>query len=229
MKSFLTALTGLCLLGITCFGQIDAETSQKRVIIKLSPLALFDFDNTVQLGAEVPLGLSRFSIQQDMGYGRSSFNVWRTSEDSRPFKETYKGRTQLRYYYLQRRRFKAYVAGEYLFKKVVYTQNQWVGMDCAGWNCGYFESRFVKVARNVNAGHVKMGWQFYFGNRMALDIFSGLGLRNIQVESITPVLGNTRIEQSGEWFEYDTPGTNETIPSIAMGFHFGIILGKFDR
>ncbi|MCF2504791.1 DUF3575 domain-containing protein [Dyadobacter sp. CY107] len=230
MRLFLAVLVGCCMHGFASSGQIDAESAKKHVIVKFAPLALFDFDNSVQFGVEVPLGNSGMSVQQDFGYGHSSFNLWYSTETERPRKETYKSRTQLRYYYLERRRYKAYVAGEFLLKKVIYSENKWVGMECEQpWgNCGYFENKFVKTGRTVGAGHVKMGWQFYFGNRMALDVFTGLGFRSISVKSITPTLENTRIPRTDRWFEYDTPGTSEVVPSLAMGFHFGIILGKFD-
>lgn len=228
MRIFLMLLTGFCLQAVSSFGQVNAETATEHVIVKFAPLGLFDYDNVVQFGVEVPLGTSGLSVQQDLGYGHSSFNLWYTSEPG-PRKETYKSRTQLRYYYYPRRRFKAYVAGEFLLKKVIYAENKWVGMDCSGWDCGYYENRFVKVGRYVSAGHVKMGWQFYFGNRMALDLFTGLGIRNIRVKSITPVLSDMRVERTDSWFGYDTPGTNELVPSVAMGFHFGIVLGKFEN
>ncbi|MCE7066168.1 DUF3575 domain-containing protein [Dyadobacter sp. CY326] len=227
MRLFFTFLVACCLQAYTSFGQIDAETAQQHVIVKFAPLALFDFDNAVQFGVEVPLGTSGMSLQQDLGYGHSSFNMWYENESIRPRKYTYKSRTQLRYYYMTRRRVKAYVAGEFMLKKVIYAENKWVGMDCLDGNCNYFENKFVKTGRTVGAGHVKLGWQFYFGNRMALDLFTGIGFRNISVKAITPGLDNANIPRTDRWFEYDRPGVNEIVPSIAMGVHFGIVLGKF--
>ena len=230
MRLLLTVLTGCLLQVYSSFAQIDAQSAKKHVIVKFAPLAMFDFDNVVQFGVEVPLGNSGMSVQQDFGYGHSSFNMWYNSANDRPEKETYKSRTQLRYYYMERRRVRAYVAGEFLFKKVIYSENKWVGMDCDSpfGNCGYFEDKYVKTARNVGAGHAKLGWQFYFGNRMALDLFTGIGYRNIRVRSITAGLENASVPRTNRWFEYDRPGTNEIVPSLSMGFHLGIILGKFE-
>ncbi|MCF0062586.1 hypothetical protein MUK70_01445 [Dyadobacter chenwenxiniae] len=230
MRMILAILAGCCMQGFACFGQIDAESAQKHVIIKFSPLALVDFDNSVQFGVEVPLGKSGLSLQQDLGYGPTGMNMWYEPGDDRPNKETFKSRTQLRYYYLTRRRMKPYVAGELLLKKVIYSDNKWVGMECEQpWgDCNYFENKLVKTRRMVHAGHAKAGMQFYFSSRIAMDLFAGVGFRNIRVRSISDLPANTRIPRTDRWFEYDTPGTNEFIPSLAMGVHFGIILGKFE-
>jgi hypothetical protein len=230
MRLFFTLLAGCCFLAFCSYGQINAETAKEHVIIKFAPLALFDFDNTVQFGVEVPLGKSGMSLQQDLGYGHSSFNIMYGTELDRPQKEIYKSRTQLRYYYMERRRVKAYVAGEVLLKKVIYAENKWVGMECdQPWgNCAFFENKYVKTGRTVGAAHAKLGWQFYFSNRMALDLFTGIGFRHISVKSITPGLDNAQVPRTNRWFESDIPGTSEFIPSLAMGFHFGIVLGKFD-
>ena len=80
----------------------------------------------------------------------------------------------------------------------------------------------------VGAGHAKAGMQFYFSSRIALDLFAGVGFRSIKVRSITNLPSNVRVPRNDNWFEYDTPGTNEFIPSLSLGAHIGIILGKFD-
>ncbi|MCE7070740.1 hypothetical protein LZG74_10520 [Dyadobacter sp. CY327] len=230
MRLFLAVFVGCCLSGLASFGQIDAETAQKHVIVKFAPLSLVDFDNAVQFGVEVPLGTTGMSLQQDLGYGPAAMNTWYSQGVDRPNKEIFKSRTQLRYYYLTRRRMKPYIAGELLLKKVIYRDNKWVGMECEQpWgNCDYLENTLIKTRRMVHAGHAKAGMQFYFSSRIALDLFAGLGFRNIRVRTITDIPANTRIPRSDRWFEYDTPNESEFLPSLAMGFHFGIILGKFE-
>jgi hypothetical protein len=217
------------LLSSSVSAQIDAESAKDHVIIKFSPLPLFDADNTVQFGVEVPFGKSGFSVQQDLGYGKSSFNIWYTDYSNPPDKEIFKSRTQLRYYYFDARRVRGYVGGEFLFKKVVYRDNQWVGMECGDFGtCSFFQNKDIKIGRYVAAGHVRMGWQFYFGSRMTMDLFTGFGLRNINVRAITPGLENARYSRPREMWSNTAPGSNEVVPSLVLGFHFGIVLGKFE-
>jgi len=229
MRLFILTFVGCCLLAFASVGQIDAQSAGKHVIIKFAPLALFDFDNAIQFGVEVPLGKG-FSVQQDLGYGPQAINGWHSTGDNPAEKQTFKSRTNLRYYYLERRRMKPYVSAELLLKRVIYSQNKWVGMECSEqWGpCNYFENKMIKTRRMVGAGHAKAGMQFYFSSRIALDLFAGVGFRSIKVRSITNLPGNVRVPRNDNWFEYDTPGTNEFIPSLSLGAHIGIILGKFD-
>ncbi|MEO6286539.1 MAG: hypothetical protein ABIN80_04560 [Dyadobacter sp.] len=213
----------------TVVGQINAEAAKNHVIIKFSPLPLFDADNTVQFGVEVPLGKRGFSLQQDLGYGHSKFSMWYSDYTNPPNKATFKSRTQLRYYYFDGRKVRGYMAGELLLKKVVYRNDQWVGMDCSEFGtCGFFQNQEVKIGRFVGAGHFRMGWQFYFGSRMALDMFTGFGIRSIHVKAITPGLQNMRYSRPREMWSDTSPGSREVVPSLVLGFHLGIILGKFE-
>jgi len=217
-------------MALASVGQIDAQSAEKHVIIKFAPLALVDFDNAIQFGVEVPLGKG-ISVQQDLGYGPKGINGWQSTSDNPAEKQTFKSRTNLRYYYLERRRMKPYVSAELLLKRVIYSQNKWVGMECSErWGpCNYFENKMIKTRRMVGAGHAKAGMQFYFSSRIALDLFAGVGFRSIKVRSMTSLPGNVRVPRNDNWFENDTPGTNEFIPSLSLGAHIGIILGKFDH
>jgi len=230
MKYFLS-LFFLCLLSFHfSYAQIDPEESREHIILKWSPLSLFDIDNTFQAGVEIPLKNDRFTIQQDVGYGHSNFNVWYAQEEDRPDKTTIKSRTQLRYYFYEKRKFRSYVAGEYLFKRIVTRETQWVGMDCGGVNgCGYFENKDVKLGRFVSALHAKFGWQIYFSNRTSMDLFMGFGLRKARVKSLTPNAENVRFNNDWDWFRSNRPGNYQVIPSLAIGFHLGIALGKFRK
>jgi hypothetical protein len=121
------------------------------------------------------------------------------------------------------------MGGEILLKKVVYRDNQWVGMDCNDFRtCGYYENQDIKIARFVGAGHFRMGWQFYFASRMALDLFTGFGIRSINVKAITPGLEDMSYSRPREMWSNTAPGSRNVVPSLVLGFHFGIILGKFE-
>ena len=227
--SIVVILLGL-LIHQSSVAQIDLEQSRKHVILKWSPLSLYDFDNTFQLGVEVPLPDSRFTIQQDIGYGQANFNVWYMGRNSnRPDKSTIKARTQFRFYFLERSRFRAYVAGEYLYKRVVNRKQDWIGRDCAvSGGCSFFENMYVRQGRFVNALHAKAGWHFYFSNRISLDVFTGFGLRRIEMRIITPGVQNINLDRAW-WLGNSAFNNPEVIPSLAVGFHLGVALGKFDK
>jgi hypothetical protein len=213
---------------LSSVAQFDAESAKSHVIVKYSPWPMFDFDNTIQFGVEIPLGKGDFTIQQDLGYGNSSFCIWYQDYNEPPGKDIYKSRTQFRWYYFEKRRVRGYVGPEFLFKKVVYRDNQWVGMDCADGfgNCGYFENKAVRIDKNVSAGHARFGWQFYFPRRITLDLFTGIGFRGISSRSKTPQAENARFYSIDDYWQSVSPGTREFYPSIVLGFHFGVVLGK---
>ncbi|HEV7378562.1 MAG TPA: DUF3575 domain-containing protein [Dyadobacter sp.] len=210
-------------------GQVDPEESRKHVILKWSPLSMYDIDNTVQFGVEVPLPDSRFTIQQEIGYGHGSFNLWYIGRENRPDKNTIKARTQLRFYFIERTRFRAYVAGEYLYKRVVNQKQDWTGRECTvPGGCSFFENMNVKQGRFVNAVHAKAGWHFYFSNRISLDLHTGMGFRQSKLRMITPGVQNRNLES--DWLFGNTDFTSgDVIPSLSVGFQVGIALGKFQK
>lgn len=225
--------TFLCLLlaiSAKVDAQVDAFTAARHVVIKFSPLPLFDLDNTVQFGVEIPLGTKGLSLQQDLGYGNEAMNGWYEDQNAGPDdKQTFKSRTNLRYYYFQRKRVRGYVGGEVMLKQVLYRDTQWVGMDCADGSCNFREERDLKIVRHAAAGHVKFGWQFYFDSRMTIDLFTGIGFRSIAVKELSGKLENARYSRIGEFWEMTTPGDRAFVPSFAGGVHFGFVLGKFRR
>lgn len=229
IRALIFAISALC--QPLCAQTIDAESAKSHVIVKYSPLPMWDFDNTVQFGVEVPLGPGNFTLQEDLGYGSSSFNLWYEDETDYAAKETFKSRTQFRYFYLEKRRMRAYVGPEVLLKKVIYRDNQWVGRDCADGfgNCNFFENKDVRFDKNVIAGHIRTGWQLYFRNRMTLDFFCGLGFRSIVVTSPTPEIGTTNFRSMRDPFQSIRPGMRDFNPSLTLGVHVGIVLGRFRK
>ena len=212
------------------YAQMDPDEFKKHIILKWSPLSMFDIDNTVQLGIEVPLRNDRFTIQQEAGYGHSSFNMWYSDFEHRPDIATIKSRTQLRYYFFEKPKFRSYVAGEYLFKRVLTQETQWVGMDCANTGgCSYFTYKKVEQGRFVNAVHAKIGWQFYFSNRTSLDLFVGFGLRKARVKTLTKGVGNVNFDNGWDWWVNNNNARSEVIPSVSTGFHLGFALGRFEK
>jgi hypothetical protein len=228
-RAFLAMLALLCPL-CRSFAQFDVESARKNVIIKYSPLPMLDFDNTIQFGVEIPLGKGDFSVQEDLGFGHSSFNIWYHEENEVPDKQTFKSRTHLRWYFVERRRMRAYVGPEFLYKKVVYREEQWVGRDCAGGRggpCSFFENREVRVDKNVGAVHARFGWQFIFPSRLTLDVFSGLGFRSVVNKSRTPSIPDSEIRSIYDHWQSVGPSERDILPSLVLGIHLGIVLGKY--
>ena len=230
MRKYVFTFVLILCLG-RAYAQIDSNESKDHVIMKFLPLSLFDVDNTFQAGLEIPFRNRRFSVQQELGYGHSLFNVWYQGEQNHPNKNTIKSRTQFRVYFYERKQMRAYVAGEYLFKRVINKDNQWVGQDCIYGNCGYFESKSVRFGRFVNAGHMKAGWQFYFTNRITIDVYTGFGVRTIRGRTLTRNAENARLDDN--WliwqggYRQNNGNYYQLFPSISPGFQIGFALGKF--
>lgn len=227
-----TLFTIFALLGTVCssLAQFDVESAKRHVIVKYSPLPMFDFDNTIQFGVEIPLGKGNFALQEDLGYGNSSFNGWYRSE-RRPDKEIFKSRTHLRWYFMERRRMRAYVGPEVLLKKVVYRESQWIGKECTGLYgpCSFYQNQDVRVDKNVVAGHVRFGWQFITPSRFTFDVFTGLGFRRIFGASHSPGIPDSEVRSVYDNWEYVSPNESDLIPSLVAGFHLGMVLGKYRR
>lgn len=229
-KGLLTTFALLCVV-CSCLAQFDVESTKRHVIIKYSPLPMFDLDNTIQFGVEVPLGKGDFSLQQDLGYGPRRMSAWQYDDDDAPDKQTFKSRTHLRWYFVEKRRMRAYVGPEFLYKKVVYRETQWVGKECDGMYgpCSFYQSRDVRVDKNVVAGHARFGWQFIKPSRFTFDVFTGVGFRHIFNTSHTPGVPSSEVHGVDDLWEYIKPNDSDLRPSAVLGFHLGIVLGKYRR
>ncbi len=230
MRNWVIALLVFLYPFCSCFAQFDVESAKRHVIIKYSPLPMFDLDNTVQVGVEVPLGNGSFAFQEDLGYGNSTFSAW-YDDDNRPDKHIFKSRTHLRWYFMERRRMRAYFGPEILYKKVVYRDNQWAGRDCNDpfGPCSFFQNQKVRVDKNVVASHARFGWQFITPSRFTFDLFVGVGFRQIFSTSHSPGIPDSEIRSIHDNWEDLDPNENEIHPSAVLGFHLGIVLGKYSR
>lgn len=211
--------------------QFVVESAKRHVIIKYSPLPMYDFDNTIQFGVEIPLGKGDFSLQEDLGYGDSGFNLWFNEREDMPDKQIFKSRTHLRWYFVEKRRMRAYIGPEFLYKKVVYRENQWIGRDCEpGFGpCSFFENKNVRLDKNVGALHARFGWQFITPGRFVFDVFTGLGFRSIGVKSNTPGVSDSEIRSMNDFWDRIHPREPDVLASLVAGFHLGIVLGKYRR
>lgn len=231
MRSTLYTIVVLLCSHLACYAQFDVESSKRHVFVKYSPLPMFDFDNTIEFGVEVPLGKGNFSLQQDLGYGPSGMSAWERNDNNDPHKQTFKSRTHLRWYFMEKRRMRAYVGPEVLYKKVVYRESQWRGRDCMGpyGPCSFFQSQDVRVDKNVVAMHARFGWQFVKTNRFTFDVFTGVGFRHMFVTSHSPGVPDSEVSSIDDIWEDIRPNESDLRPSAVLGFHLGIVLGKYRR
>ncbi len=225
------------LVGLLCalagFGH--AQTPRRDslgsvILLKVTPLALFDVDNTIQVGIELPLPNPAWTVQQEMGYGHSSFNLWYGEREQHPDRETWRFRSQIRYYFLKQNQRSLYLAGEYLFKKNSEERFDAVGMDCTfgqfGRQCAYFQNKNTHLGRFVNAFHFKFGGQFPIGERWFMDAYVGLGLRGLRVRYLG-MDNNQQVDQDPGFFSLRTnrPGIYGPFGSASLGIHLGYRLG----
>ena len=201
------------------------DTLGSVIILKIAPLALFDLDNTVQAGIEVPLKNPAWTLQQEVGYGHSAFNLWSFERQEHPNRETWRSRSQIRYYFRKRNQKSAYIAGEYLFKKNSETKFESVGYECVGsqfnQQCAYFKNQKTHLGRFVSAFHLKWGGQIVISERWLLDMYLGACIRALNVRYLNkykPSVGNEFVFFD---FRTDVPGRYRPTPSFSFGVNLG--------
>lgn len=209
------------------------DTLPPRLIVKVTPSMLLDPDNTLALGAEIPLGRG-WSLQQEVGWGNAYMNLW--DERSRyADKNNWRFRTQLRYYFTKpaSRLVGSYFALEYFRKEIFIRQYQAIGRQCNPLTgaCAYFEEGILRTRRRVSALHAKFGYQWLIPDRMVVDMYIGAGLRKLIVTNNDP-LGqvNTNVRDINLFnLRSLRPGHYEPIVSISGGFSLGILLVQKKR
>ncbi len=231
-KTLLKLLNGLIVLWVTSSLQAQ-DTVRPAVILKFTPSMLLDPDNTLTLGAEIPLS-RRWSVQQEVGWGNAYMNLW--DERSRyAEKNNWRFRTQLRYYFEKpnSKLSGSYFALEYFRKEVFIRQYQAIGRQCnpLTGTCAYFEEGILRTRRRVSALHGKVGYQWLIPDRMVVDIYVGGGFRKLIVSNDDPSgQANTNLIQS-DLFNLRSlrPGNYEPIVSLSGGFSLGILLTQKKR
>lgn len=227
MRKSIVYFIVLLLTSSEIYAQVTpVEETKDRVILKFAPLSFFDIDNTIQAGFEIPFSGNRFTINQEFGYGHSVFNPWYIELGDSPDKWTFRSRSQFRFYFHEWNFGRIYVAGEYMRKRVTAKEEMWVGVNCTGNNagCDYFEFRDVTARKIVNALHTKIGWHFYFPNRVTLDLYVGGGLRMKTYKSEPENNGRNVNFEDGRWFGEVFWDEDGPYPSLALGFQLGIPL-----
>lgn len=209
------------------------DTLHPKILLKFTPSMLLDPDNTLTLGAEIPLS-TRWSVQQEVGWGNAYMNLW--GERSRyPDKNNWRFRTQLRYYLSKSSSglSGSYFALEYFRKEIFIRQYQAIGRQCnpATGTCAYFEEGILRTRRRVSALHGKFGYQWLIPDRMTVEIYVGGGFRKLIVTNDDPSgQANTNLGRT-DFFNLRSlrPGKYEPIISLSGGFSLGILLVQKKR
>lgn len=215
------------LMGKTLWAQ---DTLRPKIILKTVPTTLIDPDNTLTLGAEIPIA-THWSIYQEAGWGNAALSPW---EDGKKFasKNNFRFRTQGRYYFSDpySQRGSWYLAAEYYRKEVFIKEYRALGRGCnpATGGCAYFEEGLVKTRRRVSASHVKAGYQVVVPRRLVIDLYLGGGFRKLLVTNDAEEGTINNWFWNRDLFNFRTlrPGSYETTPSITGGFSLGILLGQ---
>lgn len=213
-----------------------------RWVVSLAPLALFDINNTVQLGIERMLG-GRHSVLGEVGYGPAALNLYRSSlRDG--IRETWRGRAEWRIYtrrsrpssrqHLHQTIFEKplgnYVALDLFYKQVNAVESGSVGRACEDGPCQYYQRFQARTVKYVGGAHIKVGKQvnLYIPNensRFVLDMYLGLGLRRRMIRQY----GLPEPEDAGSYFiNGNGPFDNfwgDTPVAITLSMAYGFRLG----
>jgi hypothetical protein len=203
------------------------DSSRVVAIMKTMPTTLFDFDNTVTIGLEIPFN-KHWSIQQDLGWGNAPLNVWSSERDTYPTKTNWRFRTQARYYFneFKHERGRLYVGVEYFHKAVFINQIKRIGRQCSSQsgNCAYFEEANVATHRAISAVHLKFGYQVVVYKNLVIDAFTGIGVREVVVTNDVSAEDNLNMGFGSNFafssFRRLSP-MSATYPSISLGFSIG--------
>ncbi|MDQ3535737.1 MAG: DUF3575 domain-containing protein [Bacteroidota bacterium] len=194
------------------------------LIIKLAPLSLIDFKQSLQVAVEYKIK-PRTTFQNEIGYINNLLNLY-TYDDYRNMKGL-RTRFEIRFY---QKNFFDYVSGFYIAPEIfyVYTNYQRIGelgRGCLAGRCDYFERKKFTVHKDVFGYHFKVGYQRIANDRILFDFYGGAGLRHVFIHS-----PDTETEQDffNEQSDLDPlrPYNNGTFlrPSFSLGMKIGYLL-----
>jgi len=203
----------LCAQNTPLYKIRSADTFVEKWVIKFAPYSLADIDGTVQGAVEYVINPS-FSIQQELGYGRFAF--WAVDNQPRIPRTVFRARTELRWYLSRYEQNPEgfYLALEAFYKYVSMARDEEVNMG------SYFQKLEYQRIKNVVGGHFKVGWQVRLSDRWLIDLYTGVGVRAIYID--TPGRPAS-IWSTRRLFGERPPGTY-VLPSLAMGLKVGYIL-----
>lgn len=190
----------------------DTLVPPPRVVVKLVPFTLLNYDPTFQGAVEIRTGLLE-SWQGEFGYSRLRWGSSTSTSFGPGEREYWRARTEYRWYRgVVRGGYRRsahrewapegnYYAIEGYFKQINVVDQRMAGRDCVDGRCAYFQRVNEPVSRFVEAFFVKYGRQTTFlrrdgkPGRVLFDAAIGIGVRGVQV---TRYRGNP--EPTNGWF-----------------------------
>lgn len=219
-----------CLL-ICNISYSQKDSTFKNVNFKIAPLALWDFDNTLLLSLEHHLK-KEWTMIEEFGYGRDSWNPWLFGQNNFPDKTKIKARIEFRKYRKELPNFLGkYIAYDAYYKQVSGVFESVISHGCENGNCQYFEKSDFPIRKHVFGINIKSGEQtMLFGgpkknSKMTIDSFIGFGIRVI-INNAKNELGQARIRNNGNSFSIFNSGLsfddeNYVLPNITLGIRIG--------
>ena len=229
------------LISLPTFAQLDSSTSR---VFKISPLQIFDFENTFSVAYEARIK-ERKSIQFEAGYGYSNLNLWLNLRDEYINNDEkflgihiLKSRAEFRRYFRSNPNdeLKNLYYGVEVFGKHNRGKDELrIGREVIAGQASYWENVEGTSKKTVLGSHFKVGLQnnlhYYVAgkkNNWVFDAFLGLGFRainknlfypNMQANDIKP----RNIKRTLGTFEGMPEGWRPVISGVAgvkIGFFF---------
>lgn len=223
-------------IAFSCIAQSssDSLTHALPIVLKFAPLSLIDIHPTYQLAAEYFIK-DHWSVQQEAGYGNNAIlsqrnpqerdmEVWRFRSEVRFY--LYSGRYRDSYLRSDASFSRPYWAFEGFYKRVNFKESEPLGMDCINGQCAYFQRSDYKTLKDVIGYHLKFGYQAILAKRIAIDLYSGFGLRHIFVRYRGAPNGAGVVwNDFRDWITINPtePGKYRLL-SMAFGFKAGYVL-----
>jgi hypothetical protein len=186
-KSILLIICLLPLSLMTVRAQTDPGPVRRPVVVKLNPLAALGPDGMLPVALELPVG-GRGAVQAELGYGPFG-SLMNMDPEVYVRQKTVRVRLDYRVYAQGYTPTDpgGYWAVEGLYKRTDVQENQTIGRDCVGGQCGYFQTVPQPVTRYVIGAYLKGGRIFALENRrgragrFAVDVGVRVGLRHAWV------------------------------------------------
>lgn len=192
---------------------------QEMFIVKLAPLTLFDpYTPGVSLGLEFqPLDAASIQFEYNLPFSALSFFNYNTGKIDH---KTTRYRGEFRYYPGRPDEAAAYyLAAEGFFTAENYRRENSTLLR----NNVLYEFTTSNISRTVIGGAIKGGYQFTMGGYLMLDVFAGIGIRNVVLRHDASTLFPSALLFDPRWGGDQKEG-NFWRPHIALGLRLGMSL-----
>lgn len=151
------------------------------LVLRLNPMALMQYDNMLQYGAEIAPPFGKFSVVFDYGKGKGSQNFRKNTRKNYADNTSKELHAEIRTYFsdwypfyaLDKKPFGRYYALEYI--KGDYSRS---------FNINYLDNKtLVSFKENTQTFRVKFGKNIHLHKHLFLDLNGGMGLCKFKTEA----------------------------------------------